>query len=334
MFDYEIIAKPNRAYDQFIMSHPVGHLFQSYAWGELKRAYGWTPVRLIIYQNNKIKAGISILRHRLFSDKTFYYAPRGPVLDISNRKLLGYLLAKIHDQAVKDNSVFLKIDPALSRLAPRAHNLLLDNGFRSASLEDRETLQLATVYRIALPYQNKSHITLIKQIGKQNELSVERNTSSESLKLFYGLLREYSHLTTVQVRSFSYYQNLWHLFQSTGIYLFLVRQKNYLIGASLLATFGTKCYSLYTVYRQRHLGLYPESFLHLAIMEWATTAGYHSYEIMDTFLANKKTSTTTRLFSFPIEPYSYLGEYDLIYHNFSYKIWRTVLPLYYWSSKV
>jgi len=334
MFTCGMIEKKDREYDNFIISHPYGHLFQSYAWGELKRFYGWQPIRLLIRDRSQIVAAVSLLNHQLFNNYSFLYAPRGPVMHFDQVQLLDFLLDKIAAIAKSTNAVFLKIDPALSKLASRPREKLVKSGFKQVwSGRPQKSLQLAEVYRIHLPYQNKSHITLIKSMGKLNNLTVEHNTSMDKLKVFYALLLEYSELTDVKVRTFEYFQRLWMLMQEFGVHLFLVRQKNYVIGASLLVSFGSTCYSVYTVYRQRHLGLYPESFLHLAIMDWAAASGYKIYEIMDTLLTTKQTSSDTRLFSFPIEPYTYLGEFDLIYRPYQYKIWNLLYPVYNWSVK-
>jgi len=334
VYTCEVIEKRNRDYDNFIIAHTYGHLFQTYAWGELKQFYGWQPIRLLIRQEQRIAAAISLLNHPLLSNYSFLYAPRGPVMYFDQDQLLDFLLEKVAEIAETKRAIFLKIDPALPRIARKVHLNLINRGFRPVGHQNsEERLQLANVYRIRLPYVNKSHITLIKSMGQLNKLSVERTASKEALKIFYGLLVEYSDLTDIKVRAFSYYQRLWQLLQDYGVYLFFVRQKNYLIGVSLVVTLGNTCYSLYTVYRQRHLGLYPESFLHLAIMEWAAVAGYKVYEIMDTFLTAKQTSTNTRLFSFPVEPYTYLGEYDLVYQPLHYRLWNILLPIYQWSVK-
>ena len=334
MFTCEIIENRNREYDHYIISHPYGHLFQSSAWGEFKRFYGWQPIRLLIRSRSLITASVSLLNHQLFNNYTFLYAPRGPVMHFDSSQLLDFLLDKIAGIADTTNAVFLKIDPALPKIAGKAKTRLVEKGFKQIwGGKPQKSLQLAQVYRIHLPYQNKSHITLIKSMGKLNKLTVEHTTSMEKLKLFYALLLEYGELTDVKVRAFDYYLRMWQLMEEFGVHLFLIRQKNYVIGASLLVSFGPTCYSLYTVYRQRHLGLYPESFLHLAIMEWAAAAGYKNYEIMDTLLTTKQTSGDTRLFSFPVEPYTYLGEFDLVYRPWQYQLWNLLFPVYNWSVK-
>lgn len=334
MFTCRILEDRDQRFDNFILTHPCGHLFQSYPWGELKQSFGWRPLRLLVYDRGQAAAAATLLSHQLFNDYTLLYAPRGPVMHFDNDRLVAFLFEEIAALARSVNAVFLKIDPALPKLAGKVHQKLLKLGFRQVdNVHPHKSLQLTQVYRIQLPYRNHSHIALIKNMGEASKLSVEWSPSQEKLKVFYALLLEYSELTEIKVRSFSYYQRLWDLLREFGVYVFLVKQKNYVIGTSLLITFGSTCYSLYTVYRQRHLGLYPESFLHLAIMECAANAGCKVYEVIDTLLTTKQTGCGTRLFSFPVEPYTYLGEFDLVYRPWQYRLWNVLYPIYSWSVK-
>ncbi len=333
MYGAKLINQPSPDFDKFIYTHPYGHLLQSYAWGELKKHYGWQPLRIALVHKKQIMATISILMHQLVGEQTFFYAPRGPVLNFKDPQLLTALIDEVSIHARDQKAVFLKIDPPLPKLAYGFRQNLLKQGFRLVSqTSPQRSLQLTHVFRMKLPYVNTSHVALIKGMAKFNRLSVERSSSFDNLKMFYGLLLEFSTLNNVNVRTFDYYQRLWQLFKPTGINLFFLRQKNYIIGASLLIGFGNTCYSLYTVHRQSHLRLHPESFLHLAIMKWATNSSFSTYEIMDTF-SSSNPGSFNRLFSFPIEPYAYIGEYDMVFLPLQYRIWQLLLPIYNWSVK-
>lgn len=162
MSEFVWITSPNDQYDAYVGSHPYGHLLQSFAWGELKRAYGWEPVRLTLAHGNKIVASISILFHNLLSKQTFGYAPRGPVLHFNNPHILTLLQEKIDQIAMEKQAIFIKIDPTLSQLASRAHSHLVRLNYHPVTKETaKEPLQLSRVYRITLPYQNLSHSRLV-----------------------------------------------------------------------------------------------------------------------------------------------------------------------------
>ncbi|MDO9300670.1 MAG: hypothetical protein Q7T89_04765, partial [Anaerolineales bacterium] len=58
-------------WNQFLTNHPEAHLLQLGEWGELKKNFGWKPVRII---NNEV--GAQILFRRLPLGLTIGYMPK------------------------------------------------------------------------------------------------------------------------------------------------------------------------------------------------------------------------------------------------------------------
>ncbi len=71
-------------WNHFLESHPNAHLLQMGEWGELKKDFGWKPVRIIL--NNEI--GCQILFRRLPLGLTLGYMPKPVFSDqlISNQR--------------------------------------------------------------------------------------------------------------------------------------------------------------------------------------------------------------------------------------------------------
>lgn len=316
LLQYKIIEQPDQSYNRFVATHPAGHIFQSYQWGELKRYTGWRPWRIAIQQKGQIIAWISFLQHPSYGRNSLFYAPRGPVLDFTNLHLLQQLLGKVEEIAKEEKAILLKIDPALSQSQQEITSNLAQFGFKQVSKQPEETLQQSTVDRISLPAPNT-------QKYADEGLKVEVSNSQEMLKVFYAILLEYSQEMNLKIRSLGYFQQLWQVFQNNGVNIFLIRHKNYIIGGTIVIIFGKVCYSLYTALRQKYLTLSPQQLLHSTVMGWAWEQGCTVYEIINS-AANKKTSINTRL-------YTYLGEFDLIYSPIKYKIWNLLVPLYQWS---
>ena len=68
--------RPAEEWDRLAARSAHGHPFQSHAWGELKRAAGWTPVRVIVELDGEPVAVASLLRRRL---SRLRFGRRGPV---------------------------------------------------------------------------------------------------------------------------------------------------------------------------------------------------------------------------------------------------------------
>jgi len=137
-------------YNNFITSIPKGHILQSYEWGEIKAKTGWKPLRLLIEENGKPIAAISVLKRIIPGlKKAIFYAPRGPVFDIENKEVFDFLLIEVEKLAKEHNAIFLKIDPDIPADNNEFKKLLLAKGFRSAEKGDGfEGIQPKYVFRL------------------------------------------------------------------------------------------------------------------------------------------------------------------------------------------
>ncbi len=101
------------AWDAFVSAHPRAHLLQLSAWGELKAAFGWQPVRVALTDSNQqIVAGVQLLLRRLpLRLGWLAYAPYGPLVDWSDAEQVRALLAAIDQTAKQHRAAFLKIEP-------------------------------------------------------------------------------------------------------------------------------------------------------------------------------------------------------------------------------
>ena len=68
------------AWDALVSCDPRGHLLQTWAWGELKAAYGWRPLRLAVERDGALVAGAQVL-FRALGPLSIAYIPKGPALD-------------------------------------------------------------------------------------------------------------------------------------------------------------------------------------------------------------------------------------------------------------
>src|ERR1700726_2350876 len=79
-------------WDAFVSRHPQGHLMQSWGWGELKAASGWSPVHIALYnEEREIEAAALVLcrtaAHVPLWAGHLAYIPKGPVLDWQNKRV-------------------------------------------------------------------------------------------------------------------------------------------------------------------------------------------------------------------------------------------------------
>ena len=92
MLSSRIIEEKDRElYNAFVANHTEkGHILQSYEWGEIKGKGSWVPIRLLVFDDETPVAAISILQRSVPMGKTIFYAPRGPVVHIKEKKVVAF----------------------------------------------------------------------------------------------------------------------------------------------------------------------------------------------------------------------------------------------------
>ncbi|MCD4686544.1 MAG: aminoacyltransferase, partial [Anaerolineae bacterium] len=98
-------------WDTFVTQHPRAHLLQLCAWGDLKAAFGWTPVRVALADDTgALVAGAQLLIQRLpLRLGTLAYVPYGPLVDWADAVQVRALLTAVDQTAQQHGAAFVKI---------------------------------------------------------------------------------------------------------------------------------------------------------------------------------------------------------------------------------
>lgn len=103
-----------KKYDKFVKNHPTkAHFLQSYAWGEFsKEARGLIPHYVgLVDKDEKLVCATLLLQKKLPMGYSYFYAPRGFVIDFYDKKLLTEFVDKIKKYVKNYKAIFIKIDP-------------------------------------------------------------------------------------------------------------------------------------------------------------------------------------------------------------------------------
>ena len=95
-------------WNHFLESHPNAHLLQMGEWGELKKDFGWKPVRLILDS----EVGCQILFRRLPLGLTLGYMPK-PAFSDQLLAVSDQFWKEVDSICKKNHAIFLKIEPDL-----------------------------------------------------------------------------------------------------------------------------------------------------------------------------------------------------------------------------
>ena len=143
----------------------AGQPFQSWAWGELKSAFGWKPVRLATGDGT---AGAQMLVRR-FRGLAVAYVPRGPLVSGAPGRDRA-LVAELVRQARSERAAFLRLEPNVLENGGGADRLTADLRAAGFKPSDR-TLQPRSSIRLDL---SPSEDQLLAGLSKGHRADIRR----------------------------------------------------------------------------------------------------------------------------------------------------------------
>lgn len=222
-------------FDEYVKNHKTkSHFLQSLSWGEFSK----TKKNLIPYylglvdDENEIQAATLLLEKKLPLNYTYFYAPRGFVIDFKNKELVRNMTKKVVDFAKKRKAIFVKIDPDLIKEQTNyleevsknkdyneLFNTLKECGFKHLGFtKNFETMQPRYTFRIDLnqtleEIENHFSKTTKQRIAKAKKLNTEVSIGTEKdLGEFYHLMTLTEDRKNFISYTEDYYNTLYEIF--------------------------------------------------------------------------------------------------------------------------
>ena len=206
----ELVELEKDIYEEFVLNNKYkSHFLQSHVWGEFsKLEKRLNPYYLGLKNNNKIVATALLLEKKLPLGYSYFYSPRGFVLDFNDKEILTTFTKKIIEYIKSKKAIFLKIDPDIikNRYDYLDNEVLVDNvdcifdniiscGFKHLGFtKNFETMQPRYTFRIDLKQDIDSifdHFSKStkQRIKKAEKLGCEVIIGSEAdIDTFYHLM--------------------------------------------------------------------------------------------------------------------------------------------------
>ena len=295
----EVSAWAPDRWDELAVRSPAGHAFQSHAWGELKRALGWTPRRYLFRAGGEVVAvaslqerpalpvlaGLPLLPSRLL------YAPRGPILLRPDPEAARAALDGLGAVARERAALILTVDPAWEEDGPLAATFA-PAGFRPA---DREIQVSRTATIVPLhPAEEDQHrllgastanlINRARRLGivaRQVDLA-DPVSREEPLAAFHALLAGTGDRRGFVVRAEGYLLDQWRrLGEARLAHLWFAVHDGRPVAGMLLLTCGRRLV-LFQAGSDPGPGI-PRAeanrYLHWAVIRWAAANGYAELDL-------------------------------------------------------
>jgi peptidoglycan pentaglycine glycine transferase (the first glycine) len=336
----EITSDGREQWNQFVAWHKEGDLLQSVEWGDLKQASGgWQPIRLAVEEGGQIVGAISILKRKLPKmKKCIFYAPRGPVCDFSNRKVLSMLIDAVKERARREGAILLKIDPPVLLENQDVAKALIEMGFvQSADGDGFGGVQPRCVMQLNLTPSLEDVLAACKpkwryniRLAERKGVTVRSDCTKDDLRIFYNILLETATRDKFLVRDISYYDKMWDMLVPQGyMKLFLTEYEGKPIAGAISYLFGDKCWYTYGASSNQYRNVMPNHLMQWRMIEWAKESGCVWYDFRGVS-QNREQSSDDHLSGlnrfkegFGAKFVEYIGEFDL-----------PLSPAWYWAWTV
>lgn len=280
-----LITYPERElWNDFVAGSAECPILQSFEWGEFKSNFGWQPIRIAVEDKGKIIAGVSVLKKDIsYIRHPLFYAPRGPIVDLSDRKLLEFLLSAIEKEAEKYRAVSLKFDPDISEDKSETLDLLHTLGFIKApkQIQPRATIILnlrRDPEKILMSFEEKTRYNI--RLAEKKGVVVREDPSENGINIFYEIYKETALRGKFLIHPIRYYQKMREIIFERGMGTnFIAYYKEKPIASVIIFCFGSKVWYMYGASSSEYRRVMPNHLLHWHVIQWAKEKKYKTYDL-------------------------------------------------------
>lgn len=325
----------------FVAASPHADVLQTLEWGEVKKPE-WTPLPLALESGGELEATALVLKRRLPGGRSFFYLPRGPILDWERPQVFESLLERLRAEAKNHRAVFVKIDPAVTEQASAVGARLEKAGFRPSpdakshfgGTQPRCNMKLSlegTLDDVQARFHQKWRYNI--RLAQKKGIEVQTECSRDDLKLFHDIYRVTAGRNEFTGRPLSYFEKMWDALHPSGlIKLFLTRHEGKPLSGAICFLLPPHCWYVYGASSNEKRNLMPNHAMQWEMIQWAHQNGCTVYDfrgVPDPKMGEmppEEEGLVRFKTGFGAEMTCYLGEYDMAFDRRLYWLWTEARP--------
>lgn len=256
-------------WDAYLADHHQAHLLQTGAWGDLKAAFGWEPVRLV-HQNT----GAQVLFRQLPLGLSVAYLPKGPI-----GKDWTSFWPVLDQLCRRKRAIFLKVEPDLwEPISPEQTDCLASFRPNAVPVQPRRTIVVdlhgeETDWLARMSKKTRACFRTAEKGGV-----IARFTGD--VEKFYDILTATGSRDTFGVHSLSYYRKAFALFAPRDeVGLILAEREGRPLAGLMAFASKKRAWYLYAASYDEQRELNPTYLLQLEAMRWAARKGCREYDL-------------------------------------------------------
>lgn len=278
-------------FNDFVHTHPLGTVHQTYEWGDFqakssKRDKYWMLVledRTVT--GKKILGTALMIRQKLPFGLSWLYCPRGPLMDATDVKCHGLLCEKIHKIAKQEKAVFLRVDPPIPTFdvdnAVKAKNCYNWLKMKEAHAQYMPEHTLV----INLKQTEEEILKKMKQKGRYNIKVAQKHGVQVHLKCareidtFFKLFYETAARDKFNGHPKEYYKNMLDILGPQNCKLWIAYYKDKPLATAIVIYFKDTATYYFGASSSQDRNVMAPYLLHWEIMRDAKKHGYKTYDL-------------------------------------------------------
>lgn len=263
-------------YEKFVETSPKGHFTQSILWSKVKTAWKWEAV-VARNENGEIVGSIGVLiRRPPFLPYSLMYAPRGPVCDIHDKKVLRDLVEGVKALAKKHRAYVFRMDPDVKSSDAEFVQTMKELGF--AVKEESKTfdaVQPRYVFRLDIEGKSEEDVQALFhsktryniRVALKNNVTVKIG-SREDIARFYQIMIETGMRDHFVTRSQQYFETMYDAL-GEHMRLYMAYYEGMAVAGTLCIWYGDKVWYLYGASSNESRNVMPNYLLQWEMIRWA-----------------------------------------------------------------
>ena len=325
-----------KKYNEFVRNREHTSAMQDLNWGKVKAE--WKKEAIYIEKNGNIIATMLILIRRVAKGFTMMYAPRGPVCDIYDTKMVEELMKDVDTLAKKYKAFVFKMDPEV-KYDEKLEGLYKAKGYfvNGRNVSDKKLIQPR--YNMILNIENRSIDEIFSgysektryniRVAKKKGVTVRYSRDEEDLKKFYELSLVTAKRDNISMRPYEYFKTMLDAYDENFLRIYVAEAEGKVLSAALALKYSTKLFYIYGASSNELRNYMPNYLMQQEMITWGKEEGCTEYDFGGVYELNKSNGLYKFKEGFCRQEgvTEFIGEIGKKYNKAKYFIFTNLLPL-------
>lgn len=322
-------------WNDFVAASECCNITQSYEWGELAPHMEAEAMRVgVVDDEGKLCAAMLVLISCApVVRKTYFYAPRGPIIDDPDSAAMTVLLDFVKGEARKRGAFMLKVEPSVADGDEKWLVALYRRGFRgnpyAVHIRHEWVLDIRPDEKAILASMKEKWRYNVRLAGRKG-VTVRQGDGQADFDTFYSIYQTTSERDQFFIHNKAHYEDVLRLYGERAV-LLLAEYEGRAISGIIVVRFGHWSWYMYGASSNEQRNLMPNHLLQWHGMQWAKSHGcwYYNFRGIPAVLEEGQELWGVYVFKQGFGGYAlhFLETHDLVYQPLVYGIYMRLLEV-------